>query len=115
MVYIRSPIKSRDPDSYLMKTPKGVPRQNRIQIKYVSLPVNPTAPTIQSIRPPHTTDVLRIAANPPCPQSKVQPMVAAKPPRIEHTPPTGNTNQQELSTPRSTQDVQINVPNHILC
>ena len=33
----------------------------------VPLPVNPTAHTIESSRPPHITDVLRIAAKPPSP------------------------------------------------
>ena len=81
----------------------------------VPLPVNPTAPTTESTRPPHTTDVLRIAAKPPSPQSTAQPRVAAKPPSIQHGLSAGNTNQQELGTCRSTQDVQISVLNHILC
>ena len=93
-----------------VKTPKGLLRWKRIQIKEVPLPVNPTAPTIESSRPPHITDVLRIAAKPPSPQSTVQPRIATKPPSIQHTPSAGNTNQQELSTPRSTQDVQISIP-----
>ena len=93
-----------------MKTPKGVLRWTRIQIKEVSIPVNPTTPTIKSSRPPHTTEVLRIAAKPPSPQSTAQYREAAKPLSIQHTPPAGNTNQQELTTPRSTQDVQTSVP-----
>ena len=105
----RSYQELRPPHSYLVKTLKGVLRWNRIQIKEVPLPVNPTAPTIQSTRPPHTTDVLRIAAKPSCLQSTAQPRVAAKSPSIKHTSSAGNTNQQELSNPRSTQDVQISV------
>ena len=88
-----------------MKTPKGVLRQNRIQSKEVPLPVNLTEPTIESSRPPHTTDVLRIAAKAPSPQPSAQPRVSVKPPlaySIHH--------QQELSTPRTTQGVQISVP-----
>ena len=76
----------------------------------VPLPVNPTVPTIESSRLPHTTYVLRIAAKPPSPQSTAQSRVAAKPPRIEYTPPAGNTNKQELSTPRSTQGMHMSVP-----
>ena len=102
--------RAETPHSYLVKTPNGVLRKNRIQIKEVPPPVNPTTPTIESSRPPHTTDVLRIAAKPPSPQSTAQPRVAAKPPNIQHKPPVGNTNQQELSIPRSTQDGQISVP-----
>ena len=64
---------------------------------------------MESGKPPHTTDVLRIAAKPPSPQSTAQPRVAAKSPSTEHTPPAENNNQQELSTPRSTQGVQISV------
>ena len=88
-----------------MKTPKGVLRQNRIQIKEVPLPVNPPAPTIDTNRPAQTTDVLRIATKPPSPQSTVQPRVAAKPPSIEHTPPSRNTNQQDMSIPGPAQGV----------
>ena len=51
-----------------------------------------------------------MAAKPPSSQPTAQPRVAAKPPSIQHTPSAGNTNQQELSTSRSTKDVQTSVP-----
>ena len=102
--------RAETPHSYLVKTPKAILRWNRIHIKEEPLAVTLAAPTIGSSRPPHTIDVLRKAAKPPSSQSTAQSRVAAKPPSIEHTPPAGNTNWQELSTPNSTQGVQISVP-----
>ena len=67
--------------------------------------MNPPASNIVSNTPPQTSDVLRRATKAPSPQSTTQPRVAANPPSIQHTQPTGNTNQQEVSTPKSAPSV----------